>query len=72
MRVWNKDLQKGDILVKNGHVEIFYGYNDKGRELALTWGDVYAELPAPKGALKSNINQKYNGIWRIDLWEEIE
>lgn len=66
------DLKRGDILVKDGHVEIFYGYNNVDRELALTWGKVYDELPAPKDAWKSNIDQKYNGIWRIDLWEEIE
>lgn len=31
------DLQAGDILVKNGHVEIFYDYENQ-QEMALTWG----------------------------------
>lgn len=66
------DLKKGDILVKDGHVEIFYGYDKFNRELALSWGDVYKSLPVPKKASRSNITRQYNGIWRIDIWEEIE
>ena len=62
-----EDLQKGDILVKGGHVEIFYGYNEYNKELALTWGDIYDELPTPKKASESNINQIYTGIWRIEI-----
>lgn len=60
------DLKKGDILVKNGHVEIFYDYDDDDKELALTWGSVYKKLPALKDAKKTNIDQKYKGIWRLE------
>lgn len=60
------DIRTGDILLKNGHIEIFYGYDDKGRELAMTWGDVYEKLPAEKNVWKNTINQEYRGIWRLD------
>ena len=61
-----EDLKKGDILVKDGHVEIFVNYSDRGQERALTWGNVYNELPALKDAYNYNINQKYKGIWRLE------
>lgn len=61
-----EDLKTGDILVRNGHVEIFYDYNGDAQERALTWGNVYNELPARKDAYRKNINQKYEGIWRLE------
>lgn len=67
------DLKKGDILVRKGHIEIFYGYNEKGQELALTWGKIYDKAPMTKNTIKSKIfegKSGYEGIWRIDVWEE--
>lgn len=65
-RLSGDDLQKGDILVKDGHVEIFYDFNDDGIERALTWGSIYFEEPTEKHATINNINTKYSGIWRLE------
>ena len=59
------DLQAGDILVKNGHVEIFSHF-DNSVEYAYSWGKVYTEEPARKSANTGNINTKYTGIWRLE------
>lgn len=63
-----EDLRKGDILVKNGHVEIFYGFDEtSGYELALSWGTVPKRgLPATKGEKVDDIDEEYTGIWRLE------
>lgn len=63
-----EDLRRGDILVKNGHVEIFYAYEEKsGYELALSWGNVPLKgLPTRKGETIENIDKEYEGIWRLE------
>lgn len=63
------ELKQGDILVKDGHIEIFYDYLD-GRERALTWGSVYTEEPVTKWATVNNISHEYRGVWRKDICAE--
>ncbi|MCM1212686.1 MAG: hypothetical protein NC318_13925, partial [Blautia sp.] len=60
------DLKKGDILVRDRHIEIFYDYNEKDIERALSWGSVYTELPVLKKTKKSGITLEYKGIWRLE------
>lgn len=60
-----EDIQQGDILVKNGHVEIFDRYED-GVEYAYTWGAIYSEEPAPKKSTIYNIWDNYAGVWRYE------
>ena len=61
------ELETGDILVRNGHVEIFYDFDGNGVELAWTWGSVYDMEPAiKKKTTKNNILTQYMGIWRLD------
>lgn len=61
-----EDLRRGDILVKNGHVEIFYGYNKNGQELALSWGNIHDSFPMTKAENVENIDKEYAGLWRIE------
>lgn len=46
------ELNAGDVLVVNGHVEISSHYNDNGKEMAWTWGKVYRQEPAEKDTSK--------------------
>ena len=62
-----EDLKEGDILVRNGHVEIFSHYDEKGREYAYTWGAIYEEEPARKATTIDDINSIYTGIWRLEI-----
>ena len=60
-----EDIQKGDILVKNGHVEIFDKF-ENGVEYAYTWGAIYETEPAPKRTTINNIWKNYEGVWRYE------
>mgnify|MGYP002520522511 CR=1 FL=1 len=51
-----EDLQAGDVLVRNGHVEIFSHFDkETNKEYAYTWGAVYKKEPAEKFHTKYNI-----------------
>ncbi len=57
-----EDIIRGDILVKNGHIEIFSNYDEKGKTYSWTWGKIYNREPAEKNYGPN----KYNGLWRYD------
>lgn len=58
------NLEKGDVLVKNGHVEIFNRF-EGNIEYAWTWGNVYGEEPTKKYSTKSEVANSYQGVWRL-------
>lgn len=60
-----EQLQKGDILVVNGHVEVFSHFDSEGKECAWTWGKIYTAEPAQKGSTKDTIWNWYDGVWRL-------
>lgn len=60
------DLQKGDILVRNGHVEIFDHFDEKGKEWAYSWGEVAPYEPYEKKCNKNNLFNVYRGVWRYE------
>lgn len=72
--ITGKGVQEGDILVKDGHIEIFEEYGDYGYVYSWTWGSVYDALPAKKGQNKDNIfgGNQYEGIWRLEDEESKE
>lgn len=62
-----EDLQAGDVLVRNGHVEIFSHFDkETNKEYAYTWGAVYKKEPAEKFHTKYNIWNRYKGAWRYE------
>ena len=61
----SEDIQKGDILVKDGHVEIFDRY-ENDVEYAYTWGSIYRDEPARKDNTIYNIWDRYEGVWRYE------
>ena len=60
-----EDIQQGDILVRDGHVEIFDRYED-GVEFAYTWGEIYDNEPTEKGYTIYTIWNDYEGVWRYE------
>ncbi len=60
------NMEKGDIMVRNGHVEIFSHFEGK-TEYAWTWGKVYLNEPARKDSSKSEVAVMYSGIWRLEI-----
>lgn len=60
------NMEKGDIMVRNGHVEIFSHFEGK-TEYAWTWGKVYLDEPARKDSSKSEVAVMYSGIWRLEI-----
>lgn len=60
-----EDIQQGDILVRNGHVEIFDRYED-GVEFAYTWGEIYGEEPTEKETTIYTIWNFFEGVWRYE------
>ncbi len=61
-----EDVQKGDILVKSGHVEIFDHFDEKGKEWAYSWGEVAPYEPYEKKCSKNNLFNVYRGVWRYE------
>jgi len=59
------NLEKGDILVRNGHVEVFEEF-EGDIEWAWTWGDVYREEPTKKDSTKAAVARLYQGVWRLE------
>ena len=60
-----EDIQQGDILVRDGHVEVFDRYED-GVEFAYTWGRIYDKEPAEKECTIYTIWNIYEGVWRYE------
>lgn len=60
------NMEKGDIMVRDGHVEIFSHFEGE-TEYAWTWGSVYKEEPAKKDSSKSEVAVKYSGVWRLEI-----
>lgn len=57
-------LQEGDILVKDGHVEIFSHFYDDGIGHSYTWGKIYEKEPVYKD-IEKKLKDNFVGIWRL-------
>lgn len=55
------ELQPGDIIAYNGHVQIFAGWDSSGNRLWYSWGSNYAAThPAPSNRSDSNFANRTN------------
>lgn len=63
------NLQKGDIMVKQGHIQIFdhfyYDNNDNPLIYAYTWGHICYEEPT-ESCRRDYFEKNYVGIWRLE------
>lgn len=58
-------FEAGDILSKEGHVEIVVGKNPDGTYNTFGWGDIHSEYPSSKNVPSAKLTSRYSDYFRL-------